>query len=297
MDEEGYPLPGTRLIPVPEDPMQYINHSNNNDIRYPNSTDEESGEATARKVIVLRSAPRAGEHPWSELSFLQFNFGFPHVQRLQRSLNKKTLYLDRYSLSTTDFTAYQSNSRVPPYHIVSPELSPSEEGGETRAPFRVPLSFPTTKASRNNNEVTISIWREFCRGPLVYEDTMLEWQQLKKKCILWPHLQAIFGDFAQFVPYCVVWMLRVLLCGLKICIPWVGLQLVYFHFLYIHMKIHVTGEKRGLEPVFVGQASQGPMIYSIRHLTCPYCRQKRQKFDSLWYLEKLRQEQRDWAVG
>lgn len=167
--------------------------------------------------------------------------------------------------------------------------------GVSRVPFRVPQARPEVKPKKRR-EVIITIWREFCRGPLVYEDASTSFRDLKDQCLLWPHLQTLFGDSAVLVPLCCVWLVRVFLVMLKVFIPWLGLQLTYFHFLYVHLKIHVMGEKKGVHPVFVGPACQGPMIYSIRHLCCPYCRYNKQRNTTLRYFEVLLRERQSMAA-
>lgn len=337
MDEEGYPLPrlGAQLIPrLEEDPLVYKIYNNhncnthNNFYSYANynthnyiiscdnhnnspfsgcvsSVDEESGEATGREVVVLRTkAPRNDINdpsPEHNMPLLHYTHALLHSHFLQQqSLSQKTLNLERNPLTKKYecFTSYpndtSSSHRISNFNVHG--LSPSE-GREIKTRFRVPTSFPEDKQPcHRTNEVVISIRREFCRGPLVYDDSELGWEVVGGERCQWPHLQSIFGDYAKLLPFFMVRILRLVLLFLKIITPWLGLQLIYFQLFYIHMDIHLKGKKRGLEPVFVGSASQGPMIYSIRHFSCPYCKQDREMRYSLRYMERLRQERQNWDV-
>ncbi|XP_050727295.1 uncharacterized protein LOC127004055 [Eriocheir sinensis] len=279
MDDEGFPLlqPGARLQPV---------------VERPDTVDQESGEATGRKVVVLRNPRLNATH-----SGLRFR---------RHALYPSSLFQPSPRLSQR-LTFHQEFGRVPPlwseenaifarplYRLHSDQKTESG-GAVSKVPFRVPQVRPEVTPQKIN-EVTITIWREFCRGPLVYEDVSTSFRDLKDQCLLWPHLQALFGDSAVLVPLCVVWLVRTLLVMLKVFIPWLGLQLTYFHFLYVHLKIHVTGEKKGVRPVFIGEACQGPMIYSIRHLCCPYCRYTKQCNIALRYFEILLRERQGMAA-
>lgn len=334
MDEEGYPLPrmGAQLIPrLEEDPLIYKiynhnthncnNHSNNlfsyrnynthNYIiscdnapfgRCVSSVDEESGEATGREVVVLRTAPRNDNNdPSPELPLLHYTHALLHSHFLQQSLSQKTLNLERNPLTKKYecFTSHPNDTTAPSHRISNfnvHDLSQSE-GREMKTRFRVPTSCPEDKQPyHRTNEVVISIRREFCRGPLVYDDSELGWEVEGGERCQWPHLQSLFGDYAKLLPFFMVRILRVVLLLLKIITPWFGLQLIYFQLFYVHMEIHLKGKKRGLEPVFVGSASQGPMIYSIRHFSCPYCKQDREMRYSLRYMERLREEKQNWDV-
>lgn len=279
MDDEGFPLlqPGARLQPV---------------VERPDSVDQESGEATGRKVVVLRKLQRNTPHPGMLFPshLLHPSFRLHPSPRLSQRL-----------------TFHHESSRVPPLwseensvfarSLNRPhnDLGTEASGAMSKVPFRVPQVNPEVKPQKIN-EITITIWREFCRGPLVYEDANASFKELKDQCLLWPHLQSVFGDSAVLVPFCLVWLVRVLLVMLKVFIPWLGLQLTYFHFLYVHLKIHTAGEKKGVRPVFVGAACQGPMIYSIRHLCCPYCRYNKQCNAALRYFEILLRERQGMAA-
>lgn len=282
MDEEGFPLlqPGASLQPV---------------VERPDSVDQESGEATGRSVVVLRRPRLDAKHSREEM--LRFR---PHLLNPSEHLQPSPRVSQR-------LTVHQKLARVPslgadenaafPWPLYRPhgELRTESFRAVSRVPFRVPQVHPEVKQQKRN-EVTISIWREFCRGPLVYEDANVTFKELKDQCLLWPHLQTLFGDSAVLVPLTCVWLVRVFLIMLKVFVPYVGLHLTYFHFLYVHLKIHMTGEKKGVRPVFIGAASQGPIIYSIRHLSCPYCRHDKQCNTSLRYFETLIRERQGMAA-
>ncbi|MPC39184.1 uncharacterized protein LOC123516167 [Portunus trituberculatus] len=286
MDDEGFPLlsPGAMLQPS-EDRADSI--------------DQESGEATGRRVVVLRKTQPNTRPSWAEYSFARSRL-------LHGSLHRRR-EAQRIPSIPRSITLHHELPRVPPLWTqelpcpdclcVPPRINP--EGADLRkavskVPFRVPQAHP--KAKPKEKEVTISIWREFCRGPLVYEDANSSWNDVKDTCLLWPHLQALFGSNDLMVPLFCVCLVRLVLLMLKVFVPWIGLQLSYFHLLYVHIKIHMTGEKRGVQPVFVGPASQGPIIYSIRHLWCPYCRYNKQCKIYSSYFDKLLRERQSMAT-
>lgn len=284
MDEEGYPIlpPGAMFQPT-EDRVDVV--------------DQESGEATSRKVVVLRNTQPNTRHLWEEYSFVR--------SHLLHGSSNRHIQTQRIPRTSRSFTLYHELPRVPPLwsgdttctECLGRPYNKVETDSKTvsRVPFRVPQIRPEVKP-KDKKEVTISIWREFCRGPLVYEDVNASWDDVKDSCLLWPHLQTLFGNSAVIVPLSCVWLVRALMVMLKVFVPWVGLQLAYFHLLYVHLKIHITGEKKGVHPVFIGGPSQGPMIYSIRHLWCPYCRYNRQCKLSLRYFEILLRERQSMAT-
>ena len=286
MDDEGYPLlrPEAMIEPI-EDHADFV--------------DQESGEATGRRVIVLRKIQPNTRPSWAEYSFVR-----SRILHGTSNYNPGT----QPTLSTCrSFTSHLELPRVPPLwsgDISCPDsLYESHTNPQTdsrknvpKVPFRVPQIRPKTNKPKRK-EVTISIWREFCRGPLVFSDANASWNDVKDTCLLWPHLQTLFGDNSLFVPLYCVFIVRILLLMLKVFVPWVGLQLSYFHLLHVHLKIHMTGEKKGVHPVFIGAASQGPIIYSIRHLWCPYCRYNKQCKVTLRYFETLLRERQSMSTS
>lgn len=271
----------------------------------PRSQDQESGESTGRRVVVVRRPATHGP-PQPRQQAHRRTGSTSQAGILQHSISHRMLHLHLNFLSKS-YKIHQELSRLslhishdfdssqPSLGSPGPRYELELEQVAARKPFRVPVAHTESKPNKKG-EVTISIWKEFCRGELVYDDTAVEWEKLKRNCRYWTPLQTILGDVAKFIPCCVFWLLQFLLTFMNVCVPAVGIQIVYFHHLYVHMKIHQVGNERGLDPVFTGAVYQGPMIYSVRHFSCPYCRYKRQSKVLLRYFQSLSQEMRDMAV-
>lgn len=302
MDREGFPLltVDARLVP---DTELYDCLLTADDL--PRSEDQESGESTGRKVVVIRRPPKEG-FPEPGQQLLRRSVRTSQLQLLQHSLSHRMLHL-HLNFPSYSYRAYQELPSFPldiSHDFDLSEFSSQSSGSQyeielermaIRKPFRVPALHCERKPHKKE-EVTISICREFCRGEMVYDDTAVEWEELRKTCRFWTPLQTILGDLTKFIPCCLLWLLRFVLTLLNVCVPAVGIQIVYYHHLYVHMKIHQVGIERGLDPVFTGPVYQGPMIYSVRHFSCPYCRYKRESKILLKYFQSLSQERRDMAV-
>ncbi|KAG0717954.1 hypothetical protein GWK47_053417 [Chionoecetes opilio] len=285
MDGEGYPLPrpGAMLEPAEE---------------RADVVDQESGEATGRKVVVLRKIQPNTSPPRPHYSFASHMLHddpchYPQTQPSPNTSRRVTLHHELPSM----LPLCKEETACPDYlYGLHDKQETDSIKTMARVPFRVPQAGPKVRRSPSEKTVTISIWREFCRGPLVYEDADASWEDVKDTCLLWPHLQSLFGDNRYVVPLSCVWLVRALLLMLKVFVPWLGLQLAYFHLLHVHIKIHLTGEKRGVQPVFIGAACQGPIIYSIRHLWCPYCRHNKQCKNTLRYFDSLLRERQSMSA-
>ncbi|XP_042237071.1 uncharacterized protein LOC121876178 isoform X2 [Homarus americanus] len=287
IDEEGFPLvmearfaPDYEVGYLAADPAR--------------CQDQESGETTGQRVIMFRKPPETRPIQ-SGNEFLRRRLKRTQLETPQHSISHRTLHLHLNFLRSCP-SQRQKQPQVP-FHTLHnfqpPELQRDLhlEKMVTRKPFRVPLVSTENKSSRK--EINISIWKEFCRGQLVYDDGAAK----LSKYSFWVPFQVVLGDYAVYVPCCLVWLLRILAVTLKICVPAVGIQVAYYHQLYNHMKIHLAGDERGLDPVFTSIVYQGPLIYSVRYLSCPYCRYTRQSKTVLKYFESLCQERRGMAVG
>lgn len=265
------------------------------------SRDEESGETTRQKVMVVRRPPEDCTSD-TELEL--------QLQALVSSqdLSPQALQSVYLNCMLPAYTLHQGcvhSALFDDHHALFSELSQHSPKARSdddkmltkKQPFRIPFTHSDTVSKKK--VVRISIWQEFCRGYRVYDDTGMDWKELRKNCNLLAPLQFVFGDYLDLsvLPCTVLWLLRLLFIFLKCCYtPCVGLNIVYYHLLYNHVKIHQTGYERGIEPVFTGAVYQGPLIYSIRAISCPYCRQKRESKISMRYFESLRQERRSSAV-
>lgn len=275
----------------------------------PGHQDQESGERTSQQVVVLRRSPdgsrnqsdmRVFSHSLkTQLDALRYFFTRRELHLHWNFLSSSpNLHLDSPRMPFHDvFDSPSSNLSFPPAGFRR-EHELHLEKITTKKPFRLPPPPSSSFSERkpNKKEVNISIWKEFCRGQLAFDDGAVEWKELKNKCRFWIPFQVVLGDFAIFLPCCVIWLLRFIVVTLKICLPSVGLQIVYYHILYNHIKIHLIGNERGVDPVFTGAVYQGPIIYSVRYASCPYCRYKRESKVLLKYFDSLCQERREMAV-
>ncbi|XP_069189979.1 uncharacterized protein [Procambarus clarkii] len=299
MDEEGFPLVLDSRPVADYDVGQFPTD-------LPKNEDQESGEMTGQQVVVVRRPPE-NSRIQTDVRILHRNAIRTQLEALQYSVSHRALHLHWNFLSSSP-ALHLETPRIPFHNVNDSRTSelPIQPTGfrrehelhlertATRKPFRLQSSYSESKP--NKKEVYISIWKEHCRGQLVYDDNAVEWKELKNKCRFWIPFQVVLGDFAIFLPCCLLWLFRLVVVTLKICVPSVGLQMVYYHFLYNHIKIHLIGNERGVEPIFTGAVYQGPMIYSVRYVSCPYCRYKRESKALLKYFDILYQERRDMAV-
>lgn len=294
MDEEGFPLPQVHARLIPDCMLQHYKPENT-----VTHHDEESGETTRQHVVVVRKPPETDD----SLSELELQLQCLIDYEVLNSQTLHSVYLNYVLTNTGLQTGYSPLPLHKECHSDSLEAAyyPTKVPPDLpnipvkRQPFRIPSTPSPVKVNRR--EVYVSIRQEFCRGDLVYDDTPMDWKELRKKCNILTPLRNLLGHYFDLLPPTLIWILQVIAVILKCCyVPRLGLNIVYYHFLYNHVKIHLTGEARGIEPVFTGAVYQGPLIYSIRAISCPYCRQKRQSQTLLRYFESLQEERKMTAV-
>ncbi|KAK7075852.1 hypothetical protein SK128_000493 [Halocaridina rubra] len=271
MDEEGYP----RLIqveePAPENPY---NVAQSMSTRYL-SEDRESGERTNRQVMTLRRPMR--------------------TVTLRRSTIKRQSNSDFHKALELHWRLVTLTHAFPGFHTYQrtcAEMNCDASRNTASASFRIPniRNNSSERRFKQKKEINVSVWKECAYGDRLFDVKTAEVAAHRKKgCLVVFASRYLENYLPCFFIKLVVFLLVVLRCVLcNINVP-----IIYLYRSRQHEKIHLKCEEKGIKPVFTGSVCHGPLIWSVRHLTCQYCRAQRQSDISLKLLEIMNKERRN----
>ncbi|XP_047495078.1 uncharacterized protein LOC125043148 [Penaeus chinensis] len=323
MDEEGYPLASLEQRLESEASRGLLSRCH------------ESGEAAYCQIQVIRRPPAGSEvsspsvrkgvfeRPSDGLALCaapRFSYSrrkrfridhalSSHVEELhsrtlyQAAIRRRALHVKVNSLSL-DPQLHQDMSRVlhipanqgclcndpacptvssPPGDVIC-RNRPSEN------PRVMPSPTSANKPKEKRREVYISIWKELFLGEAIFDAQEPKIPDPRYRCLFKS------SKWAKFVPFFLLKLLHFLFIILRVCLPSVSITGFYYLRVYKHQRIHQVGEERGIEPVFTGKVYHGPIIYGVRMLTCPFCREKSASKISLKYFESTYRERKEAAV-
>ena len=137
-------------------------------------------------------------------------------------------------------------------------------------------SIPLKDPNFVSNTVTIPIWREFFLSESAVDPKIKSFPEATIDLIRMHfhniNLQELMKKFftpklAQKIGY----FLEVSLSMFMGC----QIDLIFYHALVIHNRIHNRADSLGLKLKFIGNALEGPFIYMIRQFSCQHCNQER----------------------
>lgn len=153
-----------------------------------------------------------------------------------------------------------------------------------------PSSPSVRKPKEKRREIYISTWKELILGEAIFDAQEPKFKEPRFRCMF------KYSRWAKCMPLFLLRLLHLLFLIVRLFLPSVSITGFYYHRVYRHLRIHQVGEERGIEPVFTGKVYHGPIIYGVRMLTCPFCREKSASKISLKYFESTYRERKEAAV-
>ncbi|XP_042858728.1 uncharacterized protein LOC122244817 [Penaeus japonicus] len=318
MDEEGFPIASQELR---------LDDDDSHDL---SSRCHESGEAAYCQIQVIRRPPavlgtpspppvtrmHALERPGCGLALYEgprlsysrrkrFRIDralASHVEEEQTAIHRRALQMEM-NLSL-DPQLHQEVSRV--LHIPAnqgclcndpacPAVRPPSgdvvwENRTLQNSLGMPSSPSAGKPKEKRRAIEISIWKELFLGESIFDVQEQNLAEGRYRCLV------NLSKKAKFMPLFLLKLLHLFVIIMRVCLPSLSVTGFYYHRVYRHLRIHQVGEERGIEPVFTGKVYHGPIIYGVRMLTCPFCREKSASKISLKYFESTFQERKEAAV-
>ncbi|XP_066937720.1 uncharacterized protein [Macrobrachium rosenbergii] len=218
--------------------------------------DQESGESTGRRVVVLRKPPSS------------------QVQSsviLQGKVHK-----------SENFSVGKSSPCLP-------KSSKSTKGRVSKT-FRVP-SGKTEFKPKAKGSLCVNAWKEYLLGTSVLHPKIITFDRWENGCDTWYKLWCAYTAIISSCSYYSMWIKRLLLYTLRIFLPVTGGKLYFCYFRHNHISIHKKGEEQSLNIKFHGSPFQGVTLYFAR-ICCPFCAAESQRTLTMKYFQSTVMERR-----
>ncbi|XP_064104135.1 uncharacterized protein LOC135213986 isoform X2 [Macrobrachium nipponense] len=218
--------------------------------------DQESGESTGRRVVVLRKPPSS-------------------------QVQSSVLPQDREHTSEK-CSVGRSSSYLP-------KSSKSKNGRANKA-FRVP-SGQTEFRPKAKGSLCVNAWKEYLLGTSVLHPKIITFDRWENGCDTWYKLWCAYTAIVSSCSYYSMWIKRLLLYTLRIFVPITGGKLYFCYFRHYHISIHKKGEEQSLNIKFHGSPFQGVTLYFAR-ICCPFCAAESQRTLTMKYFQSTVMERR-----
>lgn len=248
--------------------------------------DQDSGEVTCQRVVVLRRPP---EVHWTQEEYLRHHLNFMDLNPTLSSskCNHPMFFRRKYTApSPLISTSLKSPFRIP-FKVSTGFKEPIEFKESTK-------STPSKALPKAQKERTIyvSIWKEHYIGDKIFEVPVKNWKDgfIYSPCCT---RGMISKKLSQYLSLSWIKSLTFVLILLKIILIHMNLIIYIYHKNQKHEKIHQKCEEKGVKPVFTGSVYHGPIIWTVRNVTCKFCRDQRASNVSLKLLKTLNIERRN----
>ncbi|CAL4123625.1 unnamed protein product [Meganyctiphanes norvegica] len=239
--------------------------------------DQESGEATSSSLVVLRTP-------------------YNNTDTNLKKYFKSTLYMkNTFSKMYSNEIIFDQNTKY--------SWNPDENDKKSSHKKEMKLGLENSIIpkincqSKKKAEIYIPIWKELLMGELIFEESETNYPKLRKKYFPKHKFFQVIICMSKFVPFTIARLILTLLFLLFILLSWVSLEVSFYYRLYIHIMMHKLGETQGHKLVFTGKSSNGPVIYLLRHISCPYCKQQQQVRILNKYFTAMMEERRNMLMN
>lgn len=252
--------------------------------------DQDSGEVTFQRVVILRRAPKL--HCPIE-DFMNPHLNFMFLTRRMPSFNCcHPMRLKRKDAAHPSFMRMRIKHQFRIPFNNSPGSTESQDSNESTESVKPPKSHHRTQGER---KINVSIWKEYFFGDKIFDVSEMSWKEAFYDN---PHCPMIKfrKKVSRYLSWSCIKPIVIILVLIKLIMIHLNVVMYLVHLNWKHEKIHRKCEEKGIKPVFTGSPYQGPIMWTVRNVTCLYCRDQKQSDVSLRLLKILNEERKSQQV-